>query len=471
MKIAFRYSYDLFVIGGGSGGLASSKAAAQLGKKVALADYVVPSPHGQTWGVGGTCVNVGCIPKKMFHFAAQLGDYRQDQGKVGWSGINENGSHDWNKLVQVVSNLILRLNRMHENNLKIAGVQYINSLARLVDPNTIELTDQKGQKSTVTAEKIIVSVGARPKSYEGLDPQNYITSDDLFWMRRPPGKSLIIGGSYVALECAGFLNGLGFDTQVLVRSKLLRKFDQQYAQFVGQYMVERGVKFHYGCTPSKIEGQTVTWKDKNGKEQSEKFDTVLMAISRQANTQNLGLERVGIQTDQDQKIIVNKYDQTSCPNIYAVGDCVSGKLELTPTAIMAGRKLIRRLYQGSSDIMDYRDVATTVFTPLEYSCIGLSEEKAVEMYGKDNLKIFENVFKPVTWNISARNPSICQGKLIVRKDNDQIVGFHYIGPEAAEVTQGFAVAIRMGATKSDFDSTVGIHPSAAEEMVQMKKFR
>jgi len=485
-----KYDYDLVVIGGGSGGLALSKEAAKLGAKVACLDFVKPSWQGTKWGLGGTCVNVGCIPKKLMHTAALLGESIEDAKSYGWSlgdantsntddvnmdgNTKSNKTHNWENMVQAVNDHIYSLNFGYTAALRSNGVEYKNALGTFVDPHTLELTDKKGKKSTITSRRIVVAVGGRPKPLDIPGGELALSSDDLFWYRTSPGKTLVIGASYVALECAGFLAGIGLDTTVMVRSILLRGFDQQIAEKIGDYMIEHGVKFIRPATPLKIEklesGKLkVTFANADtGAESSEEYDTVFTATGRMADTAKLNLAAAGVKTDKDGKIPCIG-EQTNVPHIYAVGDVVSGLPELTPVAIAAGKLLANRLYGGSTNGMDYEKIPTTVFTPLEYGCIGLSEETAIERYGEENIEVFHSSFSPLEWAVVERRPeNACYAKLVVHKaDNNRVVGFHILGPNAGEVTQGWAAAMRLGATYETFTQTVGIHPTVAEEFTTL----
>ncbi|XP_048467709.1 thioredoxin reductase 2, tandem duplicate 2 [Rhincodon typus] len=334
-----KYEYDLLVIGGGSGGLACSKEAAQYGRKVAVLDFVKPSPKGTTWGLGGTCVNVGCIPKKLMHHAALLGGAIKDAKNYGWD-IPLPVHHDWIELMCA-----------------------FNQILDIKEPSI-------------------------PGAELG------ISSDDIFWLQDSPGKTLVIGASYVALECAGFLTGVGLDTSIMVRSIPLRGFDQQMAHLVTDHMASYGTRIFWKCIPIKIEkldsGKLqVIWKNLElNVEERESFDTVMWAIGRAPETGDLCLDKAGVQIHPETgKIIVGANEETSASHIYAIGDLAEGRPELTPTAIKAGKLLAHRLFGNSTELMDYDNVATTVFTPLEYGCVGLSEEEAVQRHGEDNIEV------------------------------------------------------------------------------------
>ncbi|ELK25957.1 Thioredoxin reductase 1, cytoplasmic [Myotis davidii] len=474
------YDYDLIIIGGGSGGLAAAKAslfmcyeAAKYNKKVMVLDFVTPTPLGTKWGLGGTCVNVGCIPKKLMHQAALLGQAVRDSRNYGWN-VEETVGHDWGKMTEAVQNHIGSLNWGYRVALREKKVTYENAYGQFVGPHRIKTTNNKGKEKIYSAERFLIATGERPR-YLGIpgDKEYCISSDDLFSLSYCPGKTLVVGASYVALECAGFLAGIGLDVTVMVRSILLRGFDQDMANKIGEHMQEHGVKFIKQFVPIKVEqieagtpGRLkVVAKSTNSDEVIEgEYNTVLLAIGRDACTRKIGLEAVGVKiNEKNGKIPVTDEEQTNVPYIYAIGDILEGKPELTPVAIQAGRLLAQRLYAGSTVKCDYENVPTTVFTPLEYGACGLSEEKAVEKFGEENIEVYHSYFWPLEWTVPSRDSNKCYAKIVCNtKDNERVVGFHILGPNAGEVTQGFAAALKCGLTKQQLDSTIGIHPVCAE---------
>jgi len=467
------YDYDLVVIGGGSGGLALAQEAAKIStKKIAVLDFVKPTPQGTSWGLGGTCVNVGCIPKKLMHQASLLGESLKDSRHYGWE-TPENIAHNWQKMVDAVQDHIGSLNWGYRTSLREKKVEYINAYGVFVDPHTLELTFKNGKKQNITAQYIVVAVGGRPSYLDIPGAKEYcLSSDDLFSLATPPGKSLVVGASYVALECAGFLTGLGYDTSVMARSIFLRGFDQDMATRVTDYMQEHGTKFIRPAVPvkvEKIEGKLkVTWKNESNIESAEFFDTVLLAVGRKADTAVLNLEKAGVIYDKVTGKIPVVDEQTNVPNIFAIGDVITGNLELTPVAIKAGRLLARRLFTGAKNVMDYKTIPTTVFTPLEYSSVGLTEENAIATYGEENIEIYHVYYQPLEWVLAERENNACYAKVICnKKDNERILGIHVLGPSTGEVIQGFALALKCGATKEVLDSTVGIHPTTAEELLTL----
>ncbi|XP_044512809.1 thioredoxin reductase 3 [Gracilinanus agilis] len=473
------YEYDLIVIGGGSGGLACSKEAANWGKKVMVLDYVTPTPLGKSWGLGGTCVNVGCVPKKLMHQAALLGQALKDSRKFGWE-YEENVKHNWETMTEAIQNYIGSLNWGFRVSLREKSVAYVNSYGEFVEHHTIKATNRKGQETFYTAERFVIATGERPR-YLGIpgDKEYCITSDDLFSLPYCPGKTLIIGASYVALECGGFLAGIGLDVTIMVRSILLRGFDQEMAEKIGDYMEMHGVTFIRKYIPVTIqqleEGSPgrlkVVARSTEGSETIEgEYNTVLIAIGRESCTRKIGLEKIGVRINEmTGKIPVNDEEQTNVPYVYAVGDVLEDKLELTPVAIQAGKLLARRLFGGQLEKCDYINVPTTVFTPLEYGCCGYSEEKAKELLNKENIEVFHTFFWPLEWTLAGRENDTCFGKIICNKrDNNRVIGFHVLGPNAGEVTQGFAAAMKCGLTKQLLDDTIGIHPTCGEIFTTME---
>ncbi|XP_048761700.2 thioredoxin reductase 2, mitochondrial-like isoform X2 [Ostrea edulis] len=414
--------YDLVVIGGGSGGLACAKAASQLDKKVAVLDFVTPSTQGTTWGLGGTCVNVGCIPKKLMHHAALLGQAVKDARAYGWN-VSDQVQNDWATLSTAVQSHVKSLNWGHRVQLHNKGVEYINGLGSFVDAKTVKVTDQNGKERHLRTKHAVIAVGVKPYIPSEIPGalEYAISSDDLFWLKKSPGKTLMVGASYIALECGGFLNGLGIDTTIMVRSRPLRQFDQQMAGLVADYMESEGTRFLKTCVPVSIdknrEGQLVVkYEDLSNRQiQEEIFDTVMFATGRHAVIKNINLEGIGVKIDEGaQKIIGdhdNDHERTNVPNIYAIGDILHRRPELTPVAIMAGQMLAERLFGGSQLQMNYDLVPTTVFTPLEYGVVGMSEEEATSKYGKDSIEVYHAFYTPLEFVVPQRKASHCYIKM------------------------------------------------------------
>lgn len=476
-----KYDYELLVIGGGSGGIACSKEAGLIlgEKKVALLDFVKPTNHGTTWGIGGTCVNVGCIPKKLMHHAALLKESIDYSEHYGWENFNRKEvTMNWSTLKENVQNHIKSINwGYRRSNLPEHNVTYLNAYGSFIDNHTVEIEYANKQVKQITANNIVIAVGGRPVLPDIPGGEYAITSDDIWQLENNPGRTLVVGASYVALECAGFLKGIGCDVNVAVRSILLRGFDQQCAELIGKFMTEnKGIKFFRPSSVDKIEKlengklrATITIHDKDNKvSHTEDYDTILYAIGRYAVTKGLNLEKVGVEVNPRNGKIKTVNEQTNIPNIFALGDCIDGVLELTPSAIKAGRLLSQRLYNKSKRLMDYTNIPTTVFSPIEYGSIGYSEEDAITKFGENNIEVYHTYYTPLEWTVGERGDNICYAKLICNKnDKERVVGFHVLGEHAAEITQGFGVAIKLGATKDDFDDTVGIHPSSAEEFTTL----
>ncbi|KAF1329890.1 Thioredoxin reductase 1, partial [Globisporangium splendens] len=465
-----KYDYDLVVIGGGSGGLACSKEAAKYGKKVCVLDYVKPSPVGTSWGLGGTCVNVGCIPKKLMHQSSLIGEtIHKDSKAFGWT-VGEQ-TFDWTQMLKSINSYIKSINFKYKVELRDKKVKYENLLGSFIDAHTLELWHPKKGTKTVTTRDVVVAVGGRPKPLSCEGGELAISSDDIFWRKEAPGKTLVVGASYVALECAGFMKGMGYDVKIMVRSILLRGFDQDMANKIGEFMeVESKIEFIRGCVPQSItkleNGQLlVKWTTPDGEACEEAFDTVLNATGRDPDVAKLGLDKAGVKLNPKTGRIWVENEQTSTPNVYAIGDVIDAP-ELTPVAIQAGRLLARRLYNNETTFMDYDKVCTAVFTPIEYGCCGLSEEASIEKFGEDNLEIYHQNFTPLEWSLSSETrpaASTCYVKVICDKLRDKyVVGFHYLGPNAGEVTQAMGLAMKLGFTYDQMVSVVGIHPTTAE---------
>lgn len=458
------YDYDLCVIGGGSGGISAAKEAASMNKKVALFDFVTPSQHGTIWGLGGTCVNVGCIPKKLFHKASLLNEEASTSENFGFR-IHK--SFKWKTLVDNVQKYIHSLNNNYEQELKKNQIDYFNEKAVFVDKHKVQFL---GQEKYVSAQNFIIAVGGRPTYPDIPGAHLGITSDDLFSLNKDPGKVLLVGASYIALECAGFLNGLGYETTVMVRSILLRGFDQDIADMIGEDLASRGVNFIRTHVPTELIAQgkdeiLVKAEDTKTKEKYEGvYNTVVFAIGRTACTQDLNLDALNIPVESNQKLAVS-HEKTAVHNIYALGDVIHNAPELTPVAIKAGKLLVKRIYRKSTEQMNYKIVPTTVFTPLEYGCVGYSETDAKATL--KNVIVYHNQFVPLE-NALESEPRKCYAKLVCDADNNEkVIGLHVLGPNAGEITQGFSLGVMMGASKKDFDALIGIHPTCAEVFTTM----
>lgn len=474
--------FDLIVIGGGSGGVACAREAASLGAKVAIIDHVDPSPQGTVYGLGGTCVNVGCIPKKLMHYAGLLSGHIADANEYGWDVPATKPAHDWDKLRELVQDYIGQLVISYVSGFREdPQTTYFNAKGKFIDANTVWARNLLGGRRAInkllTAPHIVVAVGGRPH-YPALPGAREFchSSDDLFSLQQRPGKTLVIGAAYIALECGGFLHELGYEVTIMVRSIFLRGFDQEIAERIGKFMEDTGVRFLRPSNPRSFAkneaGRIVVTYDVDGVEQQDDFDTVILAVGRDLVTPALDLQAAGVEVAADGSIKCDDHQRSNIQHIYAIGDILHGCPQLTPVAIKTGRLLSQRLFGGSKQLMNFKNIATTVFTPIEYGVIGLSEEAAIQQYGEDNIEVFHNSFNPLEWSpgqgggrpkYSGYLKLVC----LIPEDN-RVLGFHYLGPNAGEVTQGFSTAMHLGATKAHFDLTVGIHPSCAESLTTLK---
>jgi thioredoxin/glutathione reductase (selenoprotein) len=499
MSSSHQYDYDLVVIGGGSGGLQLSKVSADLGAKVALLDFVKPSTQGSEWGLGGTCVNVGCIPKKLMHFAALAGDKVEESVQYGWDVVKKDEStlenifkhfpseerrkhFHWNTLVDAVQNTIRGSNFVYRTELRSKKVNYINALGRLIDAHTIELLDKKGIKKQITSQYITVAVGGRPHIPSDVPGalEYAITSDDIFSLEHAPGDTLVVGGAYIALETAGFLGAFGYNVDVAVRSRILRDkmFDREVVEQLEDNLAQH-VNLLHQIIPVKIDKlengkKRVTFRSATTNEVTQKdYDTVMFATGRRPDTAALNLEAVGIQVDSNNgKVIVNNREETAVPNIFAIGDIIENgyNFELTPVAIQQGKLLAWRLFKNSTKQVEYDFVPSTVFTPMEYGLVGLSEEEAAKRYSPDQLVIYKKKFNILEYKVPQREEKGFVKLVCVKEfEDERVVGLHYLGPNAGEVVQGFALALKKGVTKEDFDNLIGIHPTNAESFVYLQE--
>ena len=446
--------YDYIVIGGGSGGIASANRAAMHGAKVILFE-------GKE--VGGTCVNVGCVPKKVMWYGAQVAEtLHRYAGEYGFDvTINK---FDFATLKANRQAYIDRIHGSYERGFDSNGVERVYEYARFVDPHTVEVAGER-----YTAPHILIATGGHAL-YPNIPGSEYgITSDGFFELDEVPKRTAVIGAGYIAVEVAGVLNALGSDTHLFVRKdRPLRTFDKDIVDVLVDEMAKSGPTLHTHANATEVvknADDSLTISFDNG--ETITVDCLIWAIGRAANTSGFGIEKTGVKLTEKGTIYSDEFENTSVPGIYALGD-VTGKLDLTPVAVKAGRQLSERLFNNKADAkLDYTDVATVVFSHPVIGSVGLTEEKAIAKYGEENIKVYKSSFTPMYTALGDnRQPSTM--KLVTLGEDEKIIGLHGIGYGVDEMIQGFSVAIKMGATKADFDNTVAIHPTGSEEFVTMR---
>ena len=445
------YDYDLFVIGAGSGGLASSKRAASYGAKVAIAENDL---------VGGTCVIRGCVPKKLMVYGARFSHLYKDAVGYGWSAVEP--GFDWHKLIDAVNTEVLRLNKLHIGFLEKAGVKLIEEYAKFIDPHTIEVGDRK-----VTANKILIAVGGKAEKIDIPGIEYSITSREMFHLKEQPKRMAVWGGGYIGVEFAGILNGVGTEvTQIIRRDLILRDFDEDIRSNIQEGMAKHGINFRTNTNVEKIEKVPEGLKVHLRGENSEPLivDTLLCATGRKPNLAGLNLENAGVETLRG-AVAVSNNCRTTQPNIYAVGDCID-KANLTPVAIAQGRAFADTEFGNIPRSVSLENIPTAVFSEPEGGTVGLTEAAARERFG-DSIKCYRAKFRPMFHSFTGAEEKVMV-KLVVETNTDRVLGVHMVGKDAGEIIQGMAIAVNMGATKADFDRTIGIHPSTAEELVTLR---
>ncbi len=446
------FDCDLFVIGAGSGGVRAARIAAKHGAKVVVAEE---------YRVGGTCVIRGCVPKKLFVYASQYSEAFEDAIGYGWT--TQGVAFDWPTLVANKDKEIARLEAIYARNLEAAGCEIIRERATLKDRHTVQLAGGR----TLRARIILVATGARPN----LDPalpgiEHAITSNEAFHLPQLPERIVVAGGGYIAVEFAGIFNGLGVDTTLVYRGdQILRGFDDDVRAALASEMGKKGVTLLMGQTFTRIERESDGLRIGLSGGGTLETDAVMFAIGRKPNTAHLGLEHAGVDFTAEGAIKVDACSRTSVENIYAVGD-VTNRVNLTPVAIREGHAFADTVFGGKPTTVDHETIPTAVFSQPEIGTVGLTEAQARARFGQ--IDIYKTSFRPMRHTLSGRDERMLM-KLVVDGASDRVLGCHIMGPDAAEMAQLLAIAVRMGARKADFDATMALHPSAAEELVTMRE--
>lgn len=445
------YDFDLFVIGAGSGGVRAARFAAGFGARVAVAESRY---------LGGTCVNVGCVPKKLLVYGAHFADDFEHASGFGWS--LDKPSFDWTTLIANKNTEIERLNGIYRNLLVNSGVKLLEGHARLVDAHTVEVDGQR-----FSAEHILLATGGWPVIPDVPGREHAITSNEAFFLERLPKRVIVVGGGYIAVEFAGIFQGLGSETTLLYRGEMfLRGFDNAVRKHLSEELTKRGMNLQFNSDIARIDKRDdgslkVTLKD--GRELD--ADCVFYATGRRPMLDNLGLENTEVKLDDKGFIQVDDLFQTTEPSILALGDVI-GRVQLTPVALAEGMAVARRLFKPEQyRPVDYRHIPTAVFSLPNIGTVGLTEEQAREQ--GHSVQIFESRFRPMQLSLTHSQERTLM-KLVVDADTDRVLGCHMVGPDAGEIVQGLAVALKAGATKQVFDETIGVHPTAAEEFVTMR---
>lgn len=442
--------YDLFVLGAGSGGVRAARTAAALGARVAIAEERY---------LGGTCVNVGCVPKKLFVYASHFADEFREAAGFGWR-VGER-DFDWSVLLANKNREIHRLNGIYADLLEKSGTERFDGRAVVTGKNEVAINGK-----TIMAERLLVATGGWPHIPEIPGRDHVISSNEAFFLERLPPRAVVVGGGYIAVEFACIFNGLGVDTTLLYRGDLfLRGFDRECRAFLAQEMEKKGVTLRFNASVNKIEKQNSRLTADLGRGGPLETDLILYATGRRPNTQDLGLEAAGVRLNDKGAVLVNERWQSSTPSIYAIGD-VTDRMNLTPVATAEGTALARNLYNGEARRVDYRDIPTCIFSQPQLGTVGLTEEQARAEF--EQVEIYKSGFTHLKHTLSGSDEKTLM-KLIVDKGTDRVVGAHLVGADAGEIAQGLGIALKAGATKAVFDATIGIHPTAAEELVTMRE--
>ena len=444
------YDYDLFTIGAGSGGVRASRISASYGARVAVAEERY---------LGGTCVNVGCVPKKLLVYASHFSEDFEDAAGFGWT-VGER-SFNWSTLIENKNREIERLNGIYERMLGNAGVEIFRGTATVVDPHTVSINGK-----TVTAKYILVATGGWPVVPDIPGKEHAITSNEAFFLETLPKRVLMVGGGYIAVEFAGIFNGLGCDVTQLYRGPhFLRGFDDDVRTVLAEEMRKKGVDLRFNSNIARIvkKGDVYLAELEDGTEIE--TDLIMYATGRAVKSRGIGLEEAGVELAENGAVKVDDYFKTSVDSIYAIGDVID-RVALTPVAIAEGMVLAGNLFKNQSRMADYEDIPTAVFSQPNIGTVGLTEAQARQKYGA--VDIYASSFRPMKHTLTGSDEKTFM-KLIVDRESDKVVGFHMVGPDAGETTQGVGIALKCGATKAQFDATIGIHPTAAEEFVTMRE--
>ena len=444
------FDFDLFVIGAGSGGVRASRMSAAYGAKVAIAENKY---------LGGTCVNVGCVPKKLLFYASHFREDFENAKGFGWNTTIP--EFNWKKLIENKNQEIHRLNEIYRKILSDAKVKVISGTACLKDKHTVKVNDKE-----FSAKHILIATGGWPMIPNIPGKEHIISSNELFFLDELPKEIVIVGGGYIAVEFAGILNGLGCKVTLIYRGSLfLRGFDRDIRCFLSNEMKKKGINLLFETEVNSIEKNENQYICKLQNEEKIFTDKVLYATGRMPNTNGLNLNAIGVEEAENGAIKVNDYFQTSVPNIYAIGDVID-RIQLTPVALAEGMAVAKNLFKGESKKVDYTNIPTTVFSQPSIGTVGLTEEEARDKY--DEIAIYLNDTKSLKHTLSVSNERSLL-KLIVDKVSDRLIGFHMVGSEAGEITQGIGIAMKCNVTKAQLDSTIGIHPTLAEEIVTMRE--
>jgi glutathione reductase (NADPH) len=448
--------FDLFVVGAGSGGVRAARVAAQLGARVAICE---------DGAIGGTCVNVGCIPKKLMVLGAHFADEQRDAAGFGWRGSP--ATHDFEQLMANKDREIARLNGVYQRLLEDRGVRIVRGRGRIVAPGAVTVVGSEGAAATFRAKNILCAVGGRPVRPTFPGAEHVMVSDDVFRLRALPERVLVLGGGYIAVELGGVFHGFGSEVTLVHRGRMfLSGFDGDVRAHLDQEMRKRGVALRFHRQVARVERlSTDLLRATLDDGEVIEVNAILAAIGRAPRTDGLGLADVGVKTDERGAVLVDATFRSSVPGIYAVGDAIN-RIALTPVALAEGTLVVKNLFGGGTPHFNYEGVPSAVFSNPPIGTVGLTEEEARAEH--DAIDIYKSTFVPLKQTL-ARSGEKTLMKLVVARATDRVLGVHMVGPDAAEIIQGFAVALTCGATKAQFDATLGIHPTAAEELVTMRE--